>query len=212
MAYALGFIFADGSVFINRRGGCFLELTSTDLELIIKLKKIFSSNHTIGVRPKNNSRKKVGYRLQIGSKELLKDLKKFGVIQNKSLVIEFPKVPNKYLGDFVRGYFDGDGGVSFGKYWRENRSKWQWVLSTRFTSGSKGFLIGLANSLSKYLEGGFIRQKSDKSGFDLILSYRDAAALFKLMYNNTRSSVFLKRKYLTLKKAFRVLDYQVMRA
>ena len=31
--------------------------------------------------------------------------------EKKSLDCHFPKVPNEYLRDFIRGYFDGDGSV-----------------------------------------------------------------------------------------------------
>lgn len=210
MAYVLGFIFADGTVFKNRRGAHFLEITSTDLEVIKGIRKIFDSNHKIGIRPAGlYGRKKVAYRLQIGSKDLLSDLLKLGVFQNKSRTVQFPVIPNKYEGDFVRGYFDGDGNVSFGHYFKKDRQKWAWFFSTRFTSGSKRFLTGLKKVLDKYIKGGFILNKSDRSGFDLVLSHKDSVALFKLMYNNVTSDLFLERKYSIFLKAFGILKYNV---
>ena len=162
MAYVLGFLFADGYVFKNPRGSCFFCFCSTDREIIERIKKVIGSNHTVGIKNRNlqNKHWKTCYTLQIGSKDIFNDLKnRFGIIQNKSLVIKFPKVPKDFFGDFIRGYFDGDGGVSFGRYWRINRQKWYWVLSTRFTSGSKRFINDLNESLKNYIKGGHIHKK-----------------------------------------------------
>jgi intein-encoded DNA endonuclease-like protein len=46
-----------------------------------------------------------------------KDLENFNITPRKTydLEFEFPfeKIPNKYLWDFIRGFFDGDGQVSY---------------------------------------------------------------------------------------------------
>lgn len=207
MAYILGFIFADGAVFKNKRGAHFLEVTSTDPELIYKIKKIFNSNHKVGVRKKKNLQWKTSYRLQIGSKEMVADLEKYGVVQNKSLIVRFPQVPKKFLADFVRGYFDGDGGVHLGKYRRKNRNnRWQWSFNTDFTCGSKPFLESLLKNLNKFIPGGFIYRKD--GAFSLCFSRRDSLALFEFMYHNASAEMFLERKYNTFLKAFGVLNYK----
>ena len=205
MAYVLGFIFADGTVFKNKRGAFFLEITSTDVEIIKKIRKIMNSDHKIGIREPKKAGWKRSYRLQIGSKEMVNDLMRFGVIQNKSLVVSFPKVPDKFLRHFIRGYFDGDGGVYIKKYNRKDRPSSSWVFSTRFTSGSRKFLEGLWNSLRGTLSGGFIYKKN--RCFDLAFSTNDSLALFKFMYNS-QSSLFLRRKYRTFQKAFEILKMQ----
>lgn len=207
MAYVLGFLFADGYVFKNPRGSCFFCFCSTDREIIRKIRGVLQSNHKIGLKSRNNhnSKWKNSYVLQIGSKEIFKKLKVFGVIPNKSLVIRFPKVPQEFFGDFVRGYFDGDGCVHLGRYWRKDRQKWYWVFSTRFTSGSKRFIDDLSGSLKKYIKGGHIQKKKNNSGYDLQFSIRDSIDLYKLMYNNMSSDLYLSRKYSTFKKAFTTL-------
>lgn len=205
MAYVLGFLFADGYVFKNPRGSCFICFSSTDREIILKIRKVLKSNHKLGIRKRKNGWK-TGYVLQIGSKDIFKILKiKFGIFQNKSLVIKFPKVPEAFLGGFIRGYFDGDGGVSFKRYWRKNREKWGWVFSTRFTSGSEEFITGLKESLRRYIKGGSICEKKNESGYDLQFSTHDSVDLYKLMYNNVSSDLYLKRKYNIFKKAFKTL-------
>ena len=206
MAYVLGFLFADGYVFKNPRGSCFFCFCSTDKEIIIKIRNVLQSNHKIGV--KNKKRKngwKTCYVLQIGSKDIFSNLKrKFGIIPNKSLVIKFPKVPKEFFGDFLRGYFDGDGCVSFGKYWRKDRNKWKWQLTTNFTSGSKNFLIDLHSVLKNLDFSGRLGNKI--RGYDLVFSQNDSIALYNLMYNNSLlNRLFLERKYSIFRKAFAAL-------
>jgi len=208
MAYVLGYIFADGTIFKNRRGAHFLEIISTDLEIIKKIKKILGSEHKIGIKLRENRKWKTAYRIQIGSKEMIGDLMNRGLIQSKSLVSVFPAVPKLYLGSFVRGYFDGDGGVYFGKCWKRDRGKYTWVFQTGFTSGSKKFLLGLQQSLNGYLKGGYLYTKQ-RGGYGLNFSRHDSVALFKLMYNNVSTGAFLERKFNTFLKAFRVLKYNV---
>src|SRR3989338_3082079 len=73
MGYVLGLFAADGSMYKNRRGACFLDFHSTDKTIIIDVRKIFKSNHKITHR-KGSLRHKTIYRLQIGSKEIFNDL------------------------------------------------------------------------------------------------------------------------------------------
>jgi len=47
MAYVLGYTFADGAVYTNKRGSCYLEFTSTDKELIYKVRDLLLSEHKI---------------------------------------------------------------------------------------------------------------------------------------------------------------------
>ncbi len=206
MAYVLGFIFAAGSIFKNKRGGEYLDLTSTDKEIITKIRKVLNSRHKIGIYRPKNSKHKPRYRLQIGSKYLLRKLKELGVTPRKSLTMQFPSVPKTFLGDFVRGYFDGDGGVNLGVYWRKDRSKWKTQFDSRFTSGSRRFLSILHRTLNPHIKGGFIYKKSKNSGFELVFAGHDSMNLFKLMYGGVSKDLFLERKYRTFKKAERLFN------
>jgi len=58
MAYALGFIYADGCLFKNPRGSEYLEIVSSDSEIINKLRKILTSDNKVGVQIR--ARGKVG--------------------------------------------------------------------------------------------------------------------------------------------------------
>lgn len=204
MAYVLGFFAADGSMLENKRGACFIEFQVTDRQIIVDIRAVISSNHSITNRKRNTNQNSV-YRLQIGSKEWFGDLTHLGFTQAKSKTLCFPCVPPRYVGSFVRGYFDGDGGVYFRKYKVKDRKKPRWVFSSKFTSGSREFLCVLHNVLrDQGIQRGFIVTRKKGSGFDLVLSHRDSVALYRLMYNNA-PRIYLKRKYEVFRRAITTL-------
>jgi hypothetical protein len=205
MAYVLGFMIADGFVFKNPRGSSYFGIATTDREIVEKIRFVLGSNHKIGVRKYKNPEWKICYVLQIGSKEVVEFIKRFGLIANKSLNINFPKnIPNKFLRHFVRGYFDGDGGVYLKQHWRKNRGKLYWVFQVYFVSGSKKFLEGLHDALKGCVKGGFINKK--KRGYALVFSHSDGLALARFMYKGVSKEVFLERKYNIFAKAYKILN------
>lgn len=151
MAYVLGFFTADGNMSKNKRGAHFLEIQSTDKEIVYKIRKALQSNLTIGEYQSKHKNYKKRYRLQIGSKEIFKDLLKLGITPKKSKTIKLPGISLKYFSHFVRGYFDGDGNVNFGFYKKADRKKKPPVLSVRFTSGSEKFLKNLKYKLTNFI-------------------------------------------------------------
>ncbi len=204
MAYILGFFAADGSMVKNKRGGHFIEFTSTDKDILIKIRNIIKSNLAIGsYQPKHDNQSK-RYRIQIGSKKMFGDLLKLGFTQNKSLTLKFPKIPDKYLSHFTRGYFDGDGNVNATRYFRENRQKMSSVILTGFTSGSRGFLKDLFLKLkkSKVVSGGTLFHH--EKGYRLYFSIRDSLRLYKFMYANRGNGLFFPRKRRIFEKYFNI--------
>jgi len=206
MAYVLGYFAADGSMLTNNRGAHFFEFTSIDKILIVHVQKAVHSNHRIQLR-KRGGNTRTSYRLQIGSKEWYTDLCGLGFTQNKSNTLKYPNIPARYQSHFVRGYFDGDGCVYFKKHWAESHTRKVWVFMTRFTSGSKRFLLQLHKTLKfNGVVGGHINTKN-RSGFDLVFSRKDSLALYRFMYHTSPvSDLFLPRKREKLERAVRVLN------
>lgn len=205
MAYVLGFFTADGNMIKNKRGGCYIEFTGCDLEILEKIKTVLKVGNKITGR-KRSSNSKICYRIQICSGAMFSDLLKLGMIPNKSLTIKFPDISTKYLRDFVRGYFDGDGCVYLRKNWAKDRGKLRWVFQTRFTSGSEQFLreLKLILKTKKICKGGCLYNK--KSGYELVFSHHDGLELFRFMYDNVPVEMYLERKYETFQKAFKTLN------
>lgn len=110
------------------------------------------------------------------------DLIALGGKETKSLDLPFPEIPEEYLADFVRGYFDGDGCIM--------RLKNNRVNST-FTCGNKQFLIELLQVLKKYagVEGGSF----DDSSCSLKFGKKDTLKIGTFMYKDN-PSIFLLRK------------------
>lgn len=205
MAYVLGYFSADGSMLRNKRGSCFIEFTSTDRILLELVCTASGSDHPITARPHRNLHWKTQYRLQIGSKEWFADLIRLGFTQGKSATLSFPEVPEAYLGDFIRGYFDGDGCVYFKRLKFSDRKEKRWILMSLFTSGSESFLTTLKGKLEPYgVRGGSLLNKA--RGFDLRFSHKDSLALYHLMYHTGLVTGFwLPRKQLLFQKALRTL-------
>jgi hypothetical protein len=207
MAYVLGYFAADGSMIRNKRGGCYIEFTTIDKCLLESLIRATNAHQHIAVRKRKGRGKKwkTQYRIQIGSRKWFEDLGALGFTRAKSSVLRFPKAPTDFFGDFVRGYFDGDGCVYFGKQWSTWHRKQVWSFTTRFTSGTKKFLVELQKRLKSYnVQGGYIYSKN--RGHELVFSRHDSVALYEIMYNTANTSnLFLPRKRVKLEKAIEVL-------
>ena len=207
MAYVLGFFSADGSMLENNRGAHFIEFHITDLEVIKIIQKALGSNHAISKRNLNNKWKTL-YRLQIGSKEIFFDLENLGFTQAKSKKMRLPNIPQEFLADFVRGYFDGDGCVYFKQHKVKDRKKPKWIFSSRFTSGGKLFLENIHEALYGVVHKGFIvtkKRNGEVYAYELVFSHRDSLALFRFLYNNSSYGLRLTRKYNLFKKAVKTL-------
>lgn len=180
MAYVLGYIYADGSLEdASETRGKYLRVTSVDKDRIESIRSLLSSKHTIAEEIRGGQQK-TRFLLRIGDRRLFDALIKLGVTARKSLTMEFPSVPHRYLGAFVRGYFDGDGcahiDVVHGKPKR---------LLSIFTSGSKKFLETLLIRLRDHagLVGNRLYNHGSTVGaYQLRYSTRDSLRLFKLMY------------------------------
>lgn len=191
MAYVLGFFMADGYLFTSKGGGKYFAIQIKDKNLLISIRSVLNSEHKISKRihKKDNS---VFYRFQIGSYEMYNDLNNLGIKENKTYRLELPNIPNEYFGDFVRGYFDGDGNVWIGEI-HKNRKTQTLVIHTVFTSCSKDFLVSLYEKLKeKDILGGGVSCKNN--AFCLKYSINDSLRLYDLMYNNLGDDLFLPRK------------------
>ena len=203
MAYVLGFFTADGNMIRSKRGAYFISFEITDRELLEQIRSALDSNHKITVR-KRRDHWKAAYRLQIGSKEIFKDLILLGLSPNKSKIIRLPKVPDNYFFHFLRGYFDGDGNIVARYFTRSNRKRKLFVFRTRFTSGNELFLEDLKSKLKELvnLRGSIFWQ--DKNVWVLSYGAVDSKILFSKMYDRIPRLIFLERKYKTYLRAVEI--------
>lgn len=194
MAYVLGFWFADGCIQLsNRRGATFyISQHGRNLYILKDILEAMGSNHPIRKSTGNN------FQILISSCTIVNDIKNLGGKERKSLDVDFPNIPKKYLPDFVRGNFDGDGGMCVSS----NKKTGANIYRAIFTTGSKNFCVGLFNALKNAisgLNGAIIVRKykrNDKCGilYEISLTKNDAIRLRDFMYS-TDSKLRLVYKY-----------------
>lgn len=134
---------------------------------------------------------------------MFNDLLKLGLTPNKSLTLKMPKVPDKYLSHFTRGYFDGDGNVTIARYKSSTRhNKMRITILSGFICGSKKFLESLLIKLRRIgkIFGGTLYYHS--GGYRLFFSVKDSLIFYKFMYANTINNLFLSRKKRIFEKYF----------
>jgi len=113
-AYFLGFLFADGAV-SNNLYNVRLTLKSGDVDIIKKLDKciyIDTTKDHVTIRKSKQLENKYYASLDINSSHLVKSLIKHGCTPKKSLTLKFPQIDPTLQHHFIRGYFDGDGGLN----------------------------------------------------------------------------------------------------
>ena len=205
MAYVLGYWYADGSLEdASYLRGRYIRVTSVEKHIIKKMKHWLDSDHTIVVLKPTWPNGRQRYLLRIGSHKLYDALYKLGLYPNKSLTIQFPQIPRMYLGDFIRGYLDGDGCVYLQTGHGIKKKITVKKLSVIFTSGSLLFLKKLNIILRQFIE---IRQKRIYQGqraFQLRYGTSDSIKIFKLLYGGCQSDLFFKRKFMVFVRYFKL--------
>ena len=135
MAYILGFWFADGNIKDQRVFSIYQH--HNEKYLLQTILNKMGTNHPLY----KDKRGSVGYYINISSKIIYKDILKIGGVPAKSLIVKFPHVPGRYISDFLRGNFDGDGSI----YYDTANKKYM----SCFTSGSKKFIKGIKRCFDK---------------------------------------------------------------
>lgn len=197
MAYVLGFFFADGSMDVNPRGGEYFSFQINDLPLLEAIRTAMGAEHRIARRAgRDNEQDR--YRMQIGSKHMCTILRTYGVREYKAHTMTLPDVPEEYVGDFVRGYFDGDGNVWTGHIHKE-RVRTTYVIHTAFTSCSEFFLKGLQAQLVDcgLGKGSLI---FSRKAFRLQYSVNNSILLYRLMYRAVSGKLELRRKRMVFER------------
>lgn len=190
MAYILGFLYADGNIVQTKRGNHYIAIYTADRSLLVLMSKCLKSKHKIATRISATG---CVHRIQVGSKEWFSDLGVLGLFPNKTKRMELPSIPENYFGDFVRGYFDGDGNVWVGLV-HKNRKTTLTTIQVTFTSGSYEYLKSLHDSLKKRgVVGGSLYHAKSGNYARLSLSIKDALKIYEIMYN-TSYKLHLRRK------------------
>jgi len=113
-AYWFGFLYADGYVRMKdgKSGEMKVKLKDTDKNHIQKFLLDIESDAPIKCGTDNKSK---FCSVSVNSNYMVKKLFTLGCMEKKTQKIRLPNIPTKFMGSFIRGYFDGDGSISKNK-------------------------------------------------------------------------------------------------
>ena len=200
MAWCLGLMVTDGNLASQRNilsdnlERKRLNIKNTDKEIIDKFVMLTKSTYKVGIVNVDSTlgfgHRKKCFSTNISSEIIYDDLVALGLKERKSLDIEWngDKVPLQFMPDYIRGLWDGDGGI----YWRPERSE----FSCSLTSGSHNFIYGLSHFLDERL--GLSKHTISKklnSVYVLQLYGYNAYKLCRYIYHDKMGDAYLTRKY-----------------
>lgn len=187
-AWLIGFLFTDGSV--RNIGNTYqirLSIKLQDEEIINKIKSWLC----IDTKTRYDKREeKECCGIEISSKQMFDDLGKHGIIPNKTYYshgIYLDKIPEEFQRDYIRGLFDGDGGISF----TGNTNEVSCDFTSYFYDTVEEFQLVIDNYINKINHNKIYRTESKSR-----CSWRGRQQTLKILsYLYDNSEVYLKRKY-----------------
>lgn len=117
MAYVLGWMFSDGNMAPDDRMFR-IKLSNNDIKILEKIKETIKTDSPIRVINQQVLSKEYTAKyaiLNISNKKMCQDLNRLGCVRRKTHKFKIPNIPRKLLKHFIRGYFDGDGSITFNK-------------------------------------------------------------------------------------------------
>lgn len=189
-AYILGLLYADGCNHPEHYSVT-LSLQEADRGVIEFVKNEIEYEGPIRVNQLShkNPKHKDQYILCINDEYMSHRLEKLGIVQTKSLILQFPNfITDELIPHFIRGYFDGDGCVSYDEKYQKCYTK---------TAGTKEF----CNKLSEILDSlnckhHIVHPKQCKDSNTFVLQTcgnKSSLTLLSWIYDN--SEFHMERKY-----------------
>jgi hypothetical protein len=193
-AYYLGLLYADGC---NTGKNISISLSCKDAYILESLAKdVFITDRPlyIGLLHDKNINHSNTSSLVITNIHISEKLSAIGMVENKSLILEYPKnLDDIYFWHFLRGYFDGDGCVRIVKKKTPsgfNRVSFSIIGTNEFLNVVKqkiNALIELEYDIHLY------KLKNNKIKELRIISIQDTFKIFNNLYKE--ADLFLRRKY-----------------
>lgn len=189
-AWLMGFIAADGYLPITKgaRNRIVISLAEKDKDVLELISK--ELEYTGEIHHYTSSKGFPFVSLAFASKKIRTQLEKYGIGNNKTFRLSvLPKLPNEYMIDFIRGFFDGDGCVY------ESKGK---KIVTSITCASKKFLEQIRDFL--YNEYGLTKVKIGEQIrvhpiYEIKYGKQDSTKLCSLFYNNNYIALPRKKNY-----------------
>ena len=183
-AYWLGFLYADG--YIDKEKGFELTLKESDYDHLIKFQKFMQCDNNIAYRSQQKA-----YRIGIYSKKIAQDLINLGCFQAKSFTLKFPtseQVPEDLIHHFMRGYFDGDGCITYG----QGQLRFSVIGTPEFLNDYEAYLLTALNrtTVNKRLRRFDWTENTETINYS---GNKQVNKIFNFLYKN--ATIYLERKY-----------------
>lgn len=197
-AYILGILLADGHRCKNVKQ-IRLKLQEQDKEILEKIKNVINYDKPLNYEKRKLKSQQNTYSLIICNSKICDDLEKYGIVKNKTFDIISPKIDDKLFIDLFRGYFDGDGWITFGE---KNKNCVIGIIGElNFIKFIKEKIKNLYNIESYFA----IDKRTDNRIISLrIRKKEDINYLYTLMYKDT--NLFLNRKNNKFKEFLKEYD------
>ena len=201
-AYILGFICADGH--IDSKGyRITIALQDSDFKILENIRECMQSNHPIvrHIQCKNPYSKSSRLILEqcslsINGKRLVEPLINMGIAGKKTYTLDeniLSFIPDNLIRHFLRGYFDGDGNITWRKHYS---SGFKYLVQV---AGNRKFLL---NSFQKYFPSNcnLYKYKTSKQCYVWKVANKQKVLEF-LNYLYKGAKIYLDRKYKIYKYA-----------
>lgn len=143
--YLLGAWMSDGNVRVrdDRPNAKTISIAAKDKDWIELINSVVSPKTPIKSHGNNC------YSVHYHSTEMADWLISKGCGPCKSLTLQFPEVPKQYIPDFLRGYIDGDGWITFTTFYRADRERHEQNRQMGICTGSKSFASSFSTALQE---------------------------------------------------------------
>ena len=199
-AYFLGLLYADGYVGNDKTNNIVLSFTEKDAYILEDFAKAIDYTGPIRVSKnsggfRSSSSKKV---ISFSSLKMAADLRKIGLYPNKSTtLVELPDLEDELYRHFIRGYYDGDGGITSctntSYHVIEGQKKTYRYPSYKLDIiGTKEFLEKIKSKIPIQY-GKLVQSKSEKMVYLTCTSKKDLPIIFDFLYKD--ATIFFTRKY-----------------
>lgn len=198
-AYWLGFISADGGISRASSYNSYrlkISLSSKDrnhLQLFLNaIKACDTVIHDIVSSDGfcNDKGTPLSY-ISLNSYKMCMDLKKYGVVPNKTHLMKFPSLPKEFLADYIRGFIDRDGSFHY-HYDLKNK---RYRFSFEIVGANKDYIESLNSIFHLNNINTHIYIRSSNHNYRLMSgSKKEICKIINWIYDNP--SVYLKRKYI----------------
>lgn len=189
-AWLLGFLLTDGSV-RDSRGCCQirLEIQSSDRKVLEDMKLNLKLDSKIYL---DNREKSECVGICFTCKHMFNTLSQYGIVPRKTYItnsLNIEKIPKHLQRDFIRGVFDGDGGITF----TNNVNDVSVDFVSYFKTSVEEFQSFIDCQINKD-----IPTKIRDGGNKYRCTWRGRKQVLKILsylYDNVDSDAFLQRKY-----------------